>query len=111
MIRRILIPVLSAAAGLIILAGSYFFFVHEKLPEDTFSDPKIAYAETMKILMDVSTQLNHGTQSLQAVGKMDEMKVKSFKSINKSTVLVQKNLRSLGYLRNSTGKNSGSKQR
>ena len=61
--RRVLVPLLSAAAGLLILAGSYFFFVHRAEPEDTFTDPEIAYAETMKILMDVSSQMNHGTQS------------------------------------------------
>ena len=46
--RTLLLPLLSAAAGLLILAGSYFFFVQKSEQEDTFSDPRIAYAETMK---------------------------------------------------------------
>ena len=97
--RSLLLPLMSAAAGLLILAGSWFFFIHKSEQEDTFTDPGIAYAETMKVLMDVSSQLNHGTRSLQPVGKINEMKVKGLKSITKSTVLIEKNLRSLGYLR------------
>ena len=99
-LRRLLVPMLSAAAGLLILAGSYFFFVHKATPEDTFTDPQLAYAETMKILKDVSIQMNRGTRPLRHVGKINEIKVKSIASINKSTVLVEKNLKSLGYLRN-----------
>jgi hypothetical protein len=98
--RKLLVPLISAAAGLLIMAGSYFFFVHRAEPADTFSNPEIAYAETVKILMDVSEQMNRGTRSLKQVGKINEVKVKSLKSINKSAVLVEKNLRSLGYLRN-----------
>ena len=40
-------------------------------------------------------------ESLQPVGKINEMKVKGLRSISKSTDIVEKNLRSLGYLRNS----------
>jgi hypothetical protein len=97
-IRKYLLPLLSAAAGLIILAGSYFFFTNRAESRDTFSDPEIAYAETIKILRDVSTQLNHGAQVLEPVGKINEIKRKSFESINKSTKIVEKNLKNLNYL-------------
>ena len=100
-IRKILIPLFSAAAGLLILTGIYFFFINKREPADTYSDPQIAYAETVKILLDVSSQMNQGARSLQPVGRINEIKAKSFKSINKSTALVEKNLRSLGYLKNS----------
>jgi hypothetical protein len=110
-VRKLLIPLLSAAAGLLLLAGSYFFLVHRIEPEDTYANPEIAYAETMKILMDVSFQMKHGTRSLKPVGKINEMKVKSFGSINKSATLVEKNLKSLGYLRNSTEIDSASKEK
>lgn len=96
--RRLLIPSLSAAAGILLLAGSYFFFIHRNEPRDTFTDPAIAYAETMKILMNVSSQLNKGAMALEPVSRMNEMTTRSFESINKSTKIVEKNLKSLDYL-------------
>ena len=110
-IRKRLLPLMSAAAGLLILAGTWFFFINRSVQEDTFTDPKLAYAETMKVLLDVSSQLNHGTKSLHPVGKINEIKVKGLKSISNSTGLVERNLRSLGYLRNEEGKTTSSNER
>jgi hypothetical protein len=110
-IRKLLVPSLSAAAGLLILAGSYFFFIHRMEQKDTFSNPEIAYAETVRILMDVSARMNHGTRSLKPVGRINEIRAKSFGSINKSAILVEKNLRSLEYLRNATEMDSSLKEK
>jgi hypothetical protein len=110
-LRRAIVPILSAAAGLLILAGSYFFFIHSAEPEDTFKDPAIAYAETVKILLDVSSRINRGTHPLKPVGRINEMKVKSLGSINKTAIFVEKNLKSLGYLRNTTGLDTASEER
>jgi hypothetical protein len=82
-IRKLLFPLLSAAAGVLILAGSYFFFIHRIEPEDTYSNPEIAYAETVRILRDVSSRMNNGTNSLKPVGRIHEMRVKILGSINK----------------------------
>jgi hypothetical protein len=95
--RRYILPVLSAAAGLIILAGSYFFFINRPEAEDTFKDPQMAYNETVKILMGISSQLNHGARALKPVSKLNEMADKSFSAISTSTSLVGK---SLNYLEN-----------
>ncbi len=97
-LKKYLLPMLSAAAGFLILIGSYFAFIHRTEPQDTYKDPKIAYAETMKILMDVSSQLNRGVQSLEPVSKIGEMRIKSFKAINKSAIIIEKNLKNLNYL-------------
>ncbi len=96
--RNRIIPYISVAAGILILTGSYFFFSQKSAPLDTYSDPRIAYAETMKVLLEVSNKLNQGTQALEPVGKMNDLKIKSFQTINKSTSIVQKNLRSMDYL-------------
>ena len=93
--RRFILPVLSTAATVLLLAGSYFIFVHRSEPRDTFSDPKIAYAETMKILMDVSSQLNSGAIALEPVTRINDFTTQSFAAINKSTRIVEKNLRNL----------------
>jgi hypothetical protein len=96
--RRFVFTALGTAAGILMLAGSYFFFVNRSEPRDTFSDPKLAYAETMKILMDVSSQLNRGTMALEPVTRINDLKAKSFDAIIKSTKTVQKNLKNLDYL-------------
>jgi hypothetical protein len=95
---KFILPVLSAAAGILIMIGSYFFFINSKMPEDTFSDPELAYAETMKILMEVSTKLNNGTRALGPIGKINEHTNESFKAFSRSTKIIEKNLRSLDYL-------------
>jgi hypothetical protein len=97
-IRKYLVPVLGVAAGLLILVGSYFFFTKRQIPSDTFTDPQIAYAETIKILRDVSSQLNRGAQVLEPVGKINELTRKSFNTIKNSTRIVEKNLKNLDYL-------------
>jgi hypothetical protein len=97
-VKRYLLPLLSAAAGLLILAGSYFLIIQRDAQGDTFSDPKIAYAETVKILKDVSSQMNRGAQVLEPMGKINEIREKSFETINKSTRVVEKNLKNLVFL-------------
>lgn len=87
--RNIIRVILSTAAGLLILAGSYFFFTDKNELQDTFTDPELAYAETIKILMDVSSQLNKGTRVLEPMGKINEMKTKN----------VGINLKNLEYIR------------
>lgn len=109
--RKMVVPLLSAAAGILILAGSYFLLVNRNKPEDTFKDPQLAYAETMKILKDVSYQMNRATSSLEPVAKINEVREKSLSSINKSAALIGKNLRSLGYLKQRDDKNNAQKGR
>jgi hypothetical protein len=96
--NRYLIPFMSAAAGIILLIGSYFLLFKRAESTDTFTDPELAYTETIKILRDVSSQLNQGAQVLEPVGKMSEVTRKGFESINKSAGLVEKNLMNLNYL-------------
>lgn len=95
---RLLITVSGMAAGLLILAGSYFFFTRESEPRDTFSDPEIAYAETMKILYDVSNRLNKGTQAFETVGLMQEITRKSLNEITRPASMVEKKLKPLDRL-------------
>jgi hypothetical protein len=104
-LKRRIIPLISAAAGLLLLAGSYFFIINRPDPGDTFTDPAIAYAETIKILRDVSLRMNRGAESLEPVGKMNEVTKKSFETINKSTRIVEKNLKRLYYLQKSDKNN------
>jgi hypothetical protein len=97
-IKKFLYTALSAAAGLLILGGSYFYFTNKVHTDDTFSDPKIAYAETLKILRDVSIQLNHGRETLHPVVKFSEVTRESFRELNNSAKLAKKSLRELDIL-------------
>lgn len=96
--RRIVLFSLNTAAGLLIIAGSYFFLNNSREPKDTFNDPKIAYAETMKILMDVSLKLNKGSQALEPLGKINKTTNESIMSINKSARIIGKGLNSISNL-------------
>jgi hypothetical protein len=96
--RRVVLYSLSTAAGIMIVAGSYFLFNSNREPKDTFSDPKIAYAETMKILMKVSEQLNQGNQALEPLNKMNIMRSKSLGTVNKSTRLIKNSIEGIDNL-------------
>jgi hypothetical protein len=97
-LMRYLIPALSVAAGILILAGSYFIFTRRGEASDTFSNPQLAYAETMRILKDVSFQMNRGHRVLEPVGKINQMAKKSLVTLSKSTRIVERNINALDKL-------------
>ncbi len=95
-LRKHILPYFSAAATVLILFGSWFFFIQRSEPEDTFTDPAIAYSETMKILLDVSAKMNRGAMALEPVRKIDELASRSMNTISKSTDKLGKNINDLG---------------
>lgn len=94
---KFLITLTGIAAAVLIMIGSWFFFRSNEI-QDTFTDPNLAYAETMKVLMEVSSKLNEGARALEPVSKMNHIPVRSLEILNKSTRIVQKNLNSLDYI-------------
>jgi DNA-directed RNA polymerase subunit H (RpoH/RPB5) len=93
--RRLYVTLSGIAAGLLILAGSYFFFTSRSEPRDTFSDPELAYAETMKILYNVSARLNHGTQALGKISLLQDETQKSLVTINRSASVFTEKMKPL----------------
>jgi len=85
--------VMSIAAGLLILIASYFMLKHHAEPKDTFSDPRLAYAETMKILSEVSYKLNKGTSALEPVRKVARAAQSGLGSVSKSASVLTDNLK------------------
>ena len=97
--RNLITFISSAAAVFILLTGAYFFLESRNSYRDTFSDPDLAYAETMKILMDVSERLNKGTSALEPVGKLSTVTGMSIEKINESSALINKSMSQLKDLR------------
>lgn len=95
--RRLLYTLTSSAAAILLIAGSYFMFIRNNEPADTFEDPALAYAETMRILYQVSSQLNHGMEALEPVRKVTSAASESIRTINESAGLLGENLRSVDY--------------
>ncbi len=93
--RRIFGILTGIAAGILILTGTYFIFVQKSEPRDTYSDPEIAYAETMRILYDVSGRLNHGTKALEQIGELRNETRKSLTTINRSTAMFKEKMKPL----------------
>jgi hypothetical protein len=96
-VRRVLYTVISSAAALLLLVASYLLLIRESEPSDTFSDPSLAYAETVKILFSVSGKLNTGIGALEPVKKFETTLSKSMGTVTRSTGLIENNLRSLDY--------------
>jgi len=70
--RRIkLYSALAVAASIVILIGLYFQFGQMNQVKDTYDDPLLAYAETKRILMKVSGNLNSGVDELKNVSEFN----------------------------------------
>ncbi len=97
--RRRLIAVISGiAATMLILVGSYFFFINRSEPHDTYSDPEVAYAETMKILYQVSARLNNGTKALGHLSTLQDETQKTMATVSRSTAKIEDKMKPLDNL-------------
>ncbi len=90
--RRIFSTFSGIAAALLMLTATYFFFIKKSQPQDTFSDPEIAYAETMKILHDVSDRLNRGTRSLVYLNRLQNETMRGMETVNKSAAIMKEKM-------------------
>lgn len=82
----------AASLALLLSIGLMYFKDHQYLPsssialKDTYSDPEQAYAETEKVLLLISSKLNIGISSMDAIqegfDKSNEIIDKNLKQIN-----------------------------
>lgn len=91
-LKKRYITVISAAAAILLLIGTYFVFFNKEAQKDTFSDPQLAYAETMKILNEVSVKLNKATEALKPLNKMQDAMETGLESIDRSATIISTNL-------------------
>lgn len=95
--RKLMFGIAGIAAGVAILLGTWFF-MRSNEPVDTFSDPRVAYAETMKILMEVSEKMNAGADALNPVSKMNLPGAPGLEVLTTSRETLEKNLMNLEYV-------------
>lgn len=70
--RRNLYTLFAIAAGIIILFGIYFRFGNSRSTlKDTYDDPQLAYTETRKVLLKVSSTMNAGLSELNKVSEFN----------------------------------------
>ena len=93
--RRLFVTISGIAATLLILMGSYFFFTNRSEPRDTYSDPEVAYAETMKILYQVSARLNKGTKALGHLSTLQDETQKTMETVGRSTAKIENSMKPL----------------
>lgn len=102
--KRLYVTLSGIAAAMIILAGSYFFFINRSEPRDTYSDPEVAYAETMKILYKVSARLNQGTKALGHLSDLQDETQRTMATISRSTSKIEANMKPLDEVFDAIGK-------
>ncbi len=71
LLMRVMYSLTGLAAGIVLLTGVYFLLSDKSEPADTFSDPELAYAETIRILNQVSEKMNSGMKGLEPIEKMN----------------------------------------
>lgn len=102
--RRLFGMVSGIAAAMLILAGSYFFFAGRSEPRDTYTDPELAYAETMKILHEVSSRLNSGTKALGHLSDLQNETRKTMATVSRSASVLEENIKPLDKVLDVLGK-------
>lgn len=95
-LRKRYITIFSAAATILIMAATLFFLNRERKPADTFSDPTIAYTETMRILNDISVKLNIGTEALKPVIYLTGTVRQGMRSVDRSLSSITDGLHKAG---------------
>lgn len=96
-VKKLVLLVSGIAAGLMILIGTWFFLSRYET-EDTFTDPELAYAETMKVLYEVSAMINSGTENLDPISKMNLKDVEGLNVLAVSRETIEESLRNLEFL-------------
>lgn len=97
--RRSYSYILSVAAGVALLLGSYYLFSTARKPADTFSDPELAMAEVRNILLNVSQNMNTGSGALREISTMSALPG-AMNEMGLTVRSVDKSLSRLRYLNN-----------
>lgn len=63
---------LAAASVVLVIASTIWFRPFSTQPEDTFDDPQVAFEETKKIMMMLSSNMNKGQEYAVTLGEFSK---------------------------------------
>ncbi|HDZ41920.1 MAG TPA: hypothetical protein ENH59_09635 [Bacteroidetes bacterium] len=98
--KRRLYSIVSVAAGLLIILSFWFTLADKPGLKDTFDDPQLAYNETVKVLYQLSDNLNTGRTHIKELSMINDARAK-LELISGSGNVVLRELNALRYIENS----------
>ncbi|MDT8400932.1 MAG: hypothetical protein RQ743_04490 [Bacteroidales bacterium] len=98
--KRRLYSIVSVAAGILIILSFWFVLADKSGLKDTFDDPQLAYNETVKVLYQLSDNLNTGRAQMEELSVINDARAK-LELIPESGNVVSRELKALRYIENS----------
>lgn len=98
--RRLLFSIISVAASVLIIISLWFLLEDGSRIKDTYSDPQLAYNETVEVLYHVSSNLNKGRNQLEELSLINQTKSR-LNLIPETRDAVADELKALKYIENS----------
>lgn len=97
--KRSLYSIISVAAAVLIIISFWFILDNNGRIKDTYSDPQLAYNETVEVLFKVSANLNKGVDQLADLSMINQTKTR-LNLIPESRDAVIGELKALKYIEN-----------
>ncbi|MEE4215233.1 MAG: hypothetical protein V2I34_09190 [Bacteroidales bacterium] len=98
--KRRLYSMVAVAASLLVIISFWFVLADNNRVRDTYSDPQLAYNETVEILYYLSENLNTGRTQMEDLSMISDARTK-LELLPESRNAVSKELKALRYIENS----------
>jgi len=98
--KRRLYSIISVAAAILIIISFWFILEDNSRVKDTYSDPQLAYNETIEVLYNVSSNLNKGRDQMEELSMISQTKSR-LNLIPESRNVVAGEFKALKYIENS----------
>jgi hypothetical protein len=98
--KRLLYSMIGVAASFLLIISFWFLLSENNRIRDTYSDPQLAYNETVEVLYYLSENLNTGRAQMEELSVINDARTK-LEMIPESRNTVSKELEPLRYIENS----------
>ncbi|MGM0667225.1 MAG: hypothetical protein ACQETA_07895 [Bacteroidota bacterium] len=98
--KRRLYSMVAVAASLLVIISFWFVLSDNNRVRDTYSDPQLAYNETVEVLYYLSENLNTGRAQMEELSKISDARAK-LELLPESRNAVSRELKALRYIENS----------